>query len=159
MGNKKSKLKNLNMDQDQIIDWDSITYSNCKVFSFNGIKRRCKCVKVYDPDSITLAFPFNGEIVRHNCRLMGIDAPELRSKNPVEKEHCIKGRDFLKSLILNKVIYVEFLEFDKYGRSLVHIYTEDSKSINELLIAKDFAIRYDGGTKSDWGKILAHEQV
>ena len=41
------------------------------------------------------------------------------------------------------------LEFDKYGRLLVELYDDinNSKSFNKLLVEKELAVNYDGGTK------------
>jgi endonuclease YncB( thermonuclease family) len=101
-------------------------------------------------------------------RLYGIDTPELKpTKNlPNREEHITKAkvaRDFLSELIADKVIKVSFLSNDKYGRPLVKIFIEEIVSIshifrisktitkeiclNDLMVEKGFAKKYDGKTK------------
>ena len=60
----------------------------------------------------------------------------------------IKKDDIIKSLKDNKIlITVKCLEFDKYGRLLVELFNNNnSKSFNNILIEKNMAILYDGGT-------------
>ena len=99
-------------------------------------------------------------------RLFGIDTPELKPKKnlPNREQHIIKAkeaRDFLAGLILNKIVLVKFLSNDKYGRPLVKLYSNENLSdenlsdenlsdknyLNDLMIKKGFAKKYDGGTK------------
>ena len=89
-------------------------------------------------------------------RLEGIDTPELKPKKnlPNRDEHIAKAkeaRDFLSGLILHKIIKVSFGENDKYWRPLVNLYIEDNFNnsiyLNDLMIKKGFAYKYDGGTK------------
>jgi endonuclease YncB( thermonuclease family) len=89
-------------------------------------------------------------------RLYGIDTPELKPKKNLtdRDEHIAKAkeaRDFLSQLILNKIIKISFLSNDKYGRPLVKLYskeiTADEICLNDLMIKKGFAKKYDGGTK------------
>jgi endonuclease YncB( thermonuclease family) len=94
-------------------------------------------------------------------RLYGIDTPELKpNKNlPNRDEHIAKAkeaRNFLSGLILNKIIMVTFLFNDKYGRPLVKLYTKEITSdvicLNDLMIKKGYAKKYNGRTKdSDFG--------
>ena len=62
-------------------------------------------------------------------------------------------RDFLRELILNKLVVIKCGKFDKYGRLLAYVFQyyesgkEMSISINDTLIEKKFAYPYDGGTK------------
>jgi hypothetical protein len=62
----------------------------------------------------------------------------------------IKKEEAIKLLQTNKkLITVKCLEFDKYGRLLVELYNNDTdiKSFNDILVEKELAVRYDGGTK------------
>ena len=106
-------------------------------------------VQVYDGDTCKIVIPFKHELFKWNCRLTGLDTPELRTKNLKEKECGYYVRDKLRDKILNKVITVHCHEFDKYGRLLVTLYenSTDSKSINTWLIENHYAYEYEGGTK------------
>lgn len=121
----------------------------------------CKCIKVYDGDSITvIAYLFNNiKPYKFTLRIDGVDTPEIRSKNWKEKQFAKIVRDNLQEKILNKIIKVKIHKKDKYGRLLATIYEnidnpgEDDKkieSINEWLVKNKYAKRYFGGTKEKW---------
>mgnify|MGYP005995995245 FL=1 len=123
---------------------------NTPYFSLCDQEFTCKCVKVYDGDTITVIFkPFEQtSFYKFRIRLSGIDTPELRTKNKEEKKKGIIVRDFLRELVLGKIITIKCSDFDKYGRILADIYIKDmDKSINTLLIEKGYAYSYDGGMK------------
>jgi len=104
---------------------------------------------VHDADTISILFKFNDSYCKKNIRLLGIDAPEIKSKIKEEKNLAIKGRDFLKEQILNKLVQISMLKLDKYGRQLGIVYYQ-SKNINEDLIKGGFCRSYDGKRKEKW---------
>lgn len=105
--------------QDTLLQQQTI---DTPLFTLNGQIHLAKCVKCYDADSIHIVIRFNNVFARFRCRLLGIDTPELRSKNAEEKKHAQVARDWLSHLILNKLIVVQCGDFDKYGRVLVSVY-------------------------------------
>jgi len=126
---------------------------NTPYFSLDGVECLCKCINVYDGDTITVILKPDGfpDFFKFKIRLDGIDAPEIRTKNDVEKQNAILVRDFLRSMILNKIINIKCGKYDKYGRILATIKLQDSeKTINDILIEKKYAIKYDGGTKKSY---------
>lgn len=143
------------MDQSKLLECGKHTPN----FSFDGQTFLCKCVSVYDGDTITVAFqPYGHEFYKFHIRLSGIDTPEVRTKNIDEKKQGLLVRDFLRELILNKLVTIKCGKFDKYGRLLAYVYQYDEydikslKSINDLLIDKKYAYSYDGGTKQPFKK-------
>jgi endonuclease YncB( thermonuclease family) len=124
------------------------TKSNTDAFSFEGKEFLCKCVGVYDGDTVTVVFkPFENEpIYRYSIRLSGIDTPEIRTKNPDEKKKGLEVRDILRNEILDKLITIKCGKFDKYGRLLADIIYK-GENINKWLISKGLAYEYNGGTK------------
>lgn len=126
---------------------------NVKRFSFEGYKCMAYVDSVYDGDTVTIIFFFKGSVYKMSCRLIGIDTPEIKTKNPEEKKEAIISRDYLRSRILNKYKKVVFGKMDKYGRPLINIYDKKSflnrkKSLNEEMILKNLANPYDGGKKT-----------
>jgi len=143
-------LKCLHMNMEYL---DKINYDNTVPFvpPING----GKVVKVYDGDTFTLASKLpnaDSPIYRFSIRLNGIDAPEIKGKTQAEKELAVKSRDALNKLIMNKIVRLENISIEKYGRILADVYI-DNICVNEYMIDNKYAIRYDGGTKKrpdDW---------
>ena len=149
------------------IDWDSVD-KKIKRFSLENERKLAKCVHVYDGDTIQVVFPLQGELFRWTCRLSGVDTPEIRTRNNIEKQFGYDVRNYLREKILNKMVVIKCGEFDKYGRLLGKIFLQEEHkiqsggaegggenlSINDWLIQNKYACPYDGGKKQDWGKYL-----
>ena len=158
----------------QNIDWSKID-NKVKSFTLSGKKILGKCVDVYDGDTVKIVFPVDGmdELYRWNCRISRVDTPEIRTKNIKEKEFAKVVRDKLREKILNKLVIVECLDFDKYGRLLTELYysnelqsnnfnnfgngnnnneinIENFENISDFLITNNYAKKYDGGKKTKW---------
>ena len=106
-------------------------------------------IKVYDGDTITIAtkLPYkDSPLYRFPIRLKGIDTAEIKSKNENEKKNAKIARDALSELILHKNVLVKNIENEKYGRILADVYLEEL-CLNEWMIEKGYAVKYDGGTK------------
>ena len=133
-------------------DLISCTNDNTPYFSIEG-EHICKCVSVYDGDTITVAIKFIefNKIYKFRIRLLGIDAPEIKSKNEDEKKKAVLVRDYLRSNVLDKIIKLKCEKFDKYGRLLAWVYLLNSdKSVNDILIEKKYAKPYDGGAREPY---------
>jgi len=134
-------------------DWSNVN-NKVELFSLEGQEHLAKVVDVYDGDTIKCVFPIHNTLYRWNCRLSGVDTPEIRTRCGIEKKYGYKVRDCLRDKILNKMVYVQCNEFDKYGRLLVNILYDDC-IINDWLIQNDYAFQYDGGTKQSWSDYLS----
>ena len=100
-----------------------------------------------------------GELIKYKCRCMGYDSAEMKpllsNTNRIhEKELANKAKDRLTELLYKhstKLIKIECLEFDKYGRLLINIWNMvDDKSINTIMIEEGHGKPYEGGTKDKW---------
>ena len=118
-------------------------------FSFKGKCIYAKCVDVYDGDTITVKFFYRRELLKYKVRLLGLDTPELKTKNLEEKQLSQKIKGYVSELIMNKIIKLKCYEFDKYGRILAEIFFKSEKeySLNNFLIENRLAIKYNGDTK------------
>jgi endonuclease YncB( thermonuclease family) len=114
-----------------------------------------KVIKVYDCDTITIAtkFPYlstlneSNTIYRFHVRLLGIDTPEMKTKNEDEKKIAHMAQKTLSELILNKNVSLKNTSLDKYGRILANVYMENGVELSKWAIENRFAVSYDGGTK------------
>lgn len=136
-----------------MFNWDEI--KDAPLFSLEGQEIQAKVVSVYDGDTVKCVFPLKDTLYKWNCRLTGVDTPEIRTRNKVEKKYGYEVRNYLRKKILNKVVTLECGEFDKYGRLLAKIKcTGDKCSVNQWLIDNDYAFEYHGGTKKSWSAYL-----
>jgi len=106
---------------------------------------------VYDGDTLTVLIDlgFNASL-KMNIRILGIDTPEIRTKNKKEKEFGIKVRDYLRKKIEGKEVTVITEKPDKFGgRYLAHVYFKGF-NIAEQLIKKGYAKPYFGARKEPW---------
>jgi micrococcal nuclease len=101
----------------------------------------CKVVEVYDGDTVTLCFKFRGKYFKKRCRLYGINAPEIRSKNIQEKEKGRNSKNYVYSILQDKIVIFKCKGYDKYGRLLGDIFL-DGKNINDDILEKGFAVKY-----------------
>jgi endonuclease YncB( thermonuclease family) len=149
-----SRKKNIPSVTDKIItnymeDGTDIKWEDTVEFTFPIFGGRV--IKVYDADTITIAskLPYEqSPMYRLSVRLNGIDTPEIKGKGVSEEEkECAKlARDRVADLVLNKVVRLENIQSEKYGRILADVYI-GSMHLNELLIKERYAVKYDGGTK------------
>ena len=135
-----------NFQEDFQEDFDNIFYNN--TIPFIPPVKRGKVIKVYDGDTITVASKIlNGtDMYRFSVRLNGIDSPEIKGKSEAEKMSAIVSRDKLSNLILNKVVRLEDVKTEKYGRILAEVYL-DNLNINKWMLENKLAEPYDGGKK------------
>lgn len=120
-----------------------------------------KVIKVYDADTITIAskLPYDASpYYRLSVRLHGIDCPEIKSKNMEENQVAVLARDFVSNLVFNKVVRLENVQRDKYGRLLADVYIGNIW-LNELLLIEHFAVKYDGGTKHSPESWLQYKEI
>lgn len=121
---------------------------------------RCvEYIRNYDGDTITFnipkSHPLFGSMI--SVRVRGIDAAEVRTKDPCEKQASRAGKALVASALKSaKQIDLVNVARDKYFRILADVHA-DGESIGELLLKKRLAVAYDGGTKSqvNWCEMIA----
>ena len=122
-------------------------------------------VSCYDADTCRVDLPrsaFNDdwayELFGHNIpiRVEGIDMPEIRGKCQKEKDLAYEARDLVRRLFDNAQTITLTIDDNlkevggKYFR-IVGRLIADGVDISDLLIEQQFAVSYDGGTKTkDW---------
>lgn len=137
-----------------ITDVKSVPYFSLKGNIFYGLP-----CNIYDGDTFSVIFEYKGDLIKYRCRCNGYDTAEMKPSlnNPNrdhEKELAIKARERLIELLNKhetKLIKIECLDFDKYGRLLINFWNNvDEKSINEIMINEGYGKPYDGGKKNSW---------
>ena len=101
-------------------------------------------VRIVDGDTIDLIIDAGFYIyVQQRIRLKGIDAPETRTLDLLEKDKGLKAKEWLERELKDKEITIKTTKEDKYGRMLGELYTKDhGLSINERMLQEGFAAKY-----------------
>ena len=125
-------------------------------------------IKVYDGDTITIAtkLPYDeSPLYRFSVRLNGIDCPEIKGKNALEKQVAHYAKMYVSDKVLHKTIYLDNVKTEKYGRVLADVYINpilqaagqgqeqaagqrQNESLSQMLLRNGLAVEYDGGTKN-----------
>jgi micrococcal nuclease len=115
---------------------------------------KAQCVRVVDGDTIEILIDLGFNVsYKETVRLNGIDSPESRTSNKLEKQAGLKVKQFLIDNIEGKTIYTKTIKADeKYGRYLAEIYLNetDTKSLNQIMIEKGYVRTYNGKAKIAW---------
>lgn len=117
------------------------------LFSLKNRTFNAKIVYIYDGDTMHCVFNVFGDYYLWNCRIWGVDTPEIRTKNKEEKEKGIEVRDELRTRFQDKIVTIKCYEFDKYGRLLIDVYMDDGVLLSQWLIKNKYGYVYHGGTK------------
>jgi len=133
-------------NESNVTEYDNATWEN--TIGFVPHIKIGKVIKVYDGDTITVAskLPNDSFIYRFPVRLIGIDSPEIKGSTEVEKKLAIISRDALHELIFGKIVRLENVGTEKYGRLLADVYL-DEINISKWMIENRYAISYNGGKK------------
>ena len=112
-----------------------------------------KVTKVVDGDTIDVEIDLGFDIsFSSRVRLAGIDTPESRTTDKMEKALGLESKEYLKKAIdASKTVVIKTEKMDsseKYGHILGWLFLDGSKvSVNEQMIADGYAWGYLGDTK------------
>jgi len=104
-------------------------YQNLELFSFEGLKTNAFCSKVLDCETVHLVFNWRDVPIKWLCKCHGYKISNIKESDLPEAKH------YLKDLIEDKKVKVEFGPFDKFGRIQVYIKKDDT-TVNQLMINK-----------------------
>lgn len=118
---------------------------------------RAKLIKVVDGDTVDVDIDlgFGVWLKDERVRIMGIDTPESRTRDKVEKVFGLASKNRLKELLSKDVILKTFAAKDgedmkgKFGRILGDFILEDDSMVTDILIKEGHAVKYHGQNKAD----------
>ena len=100
-----------------------------------------KLLRIIDADTIEAAIFLGFNIsIKKKIRLIGVNAPEIRTKDFKTKEKGLAAKAFLESLFTSKDLIIKSKGFDKYGRCLAEVIV-DEVNLGEKLISEGYAQR------------------
>ena len=106
--------------------------------------------KVVDGDTVDVDIDlgFGMTYKKQRVRLMGIDTPESRTRDLVEKLFGKASKKHLKELLSEGNITLRSHDKGKFGRILGELFINDI-SINQKMIDDHHAVDYGGGNKAE----------
>jgi micrococcal nuclease len=118
---------------------------------------RAKVNKVVDGDTVDVDIELGFDIVLtgQRVRIMGIDTPESRTSDKVEKVFGLAAKNRLKELLGPTAILKTQIEKDgddakgKFGRILGDFVAPDGRMVTEIMIEEGHCVPYFGGSKED----------
>ena len=118
---------------------------------------RVKIIKVVDGDTVDVDIDLGFGISLNNerVRIMGIDTPESRTRDKVEKKFGLASKARLKELlgktgILKTQVSKKGEDMKgKFGRILGDFFTEDGRMVTDILVEEGHAVAYFGGSKEE----------
>ena len=110
---------------------------------------QARVLRVIDGDTfIAEARVWPGHTVTVSVRIRGIDAPEMRSRCPKEKNAAIHARDMLAGLVADGSVQLFNIGGGKYhGRVLADVAAANGQELATVLLARDLVRPYDGGPR------------
>jgi micrococcal nuclease len=128
---------------------------------------KCKILRVVDGDTVDIDIDlgFGIWIHRERVRIMGIDTPESRTRDLLEKQFGLASKARLKELLPVGSIQILKTEIDKsgedkkgkFGRVLGDFLVERKVSgayeqnvkVTSILVEEGYAVKYFGQNKAD----------
>ena len=103
--------------------------------------------RVVDGDTVDCDIDLGFKLyMNERVRLLGIDAPEVRTRDLEEKARGFEAKAWLEEKLNNaEVIYIKTdIKSDKYGRTLGEFFINDEqKSLNEQMVDEGLALIYE----------------
>ena len=119
---------------------------------------KCKLVRVVDGDTVDVDIDlgFGVWLRKQRIRLYGIDTPESRTSDPIEKVYGNAAKDFLIKWTGAGELRIKTHKDakGKFGRILGELWTFDT-NINQTLVDNHHAVRYHGQSKEQ----IAEEHI
>ena len=121
---------------------------------------KCKIVKVVDGDTadVDIDLGFGVWMKKQRIRLYGVDTPESRTRDLVEKKHGLAAKKFVQSYLpvgTNQTLRTKLDDRGKFGRILGEFVAFDSDNggpevtLNDLLVSSYHAVSYYGQSKEE----------
>ena len=123
---------------------------------------RCNVIKIVDGDTVDVDIDlgFGVWLKDERVRMMGIDTPESRTRDKVEKQFGLAAKNRLKSLLGKTAVLKTQVSKDgedmkgKFGRILGDFDVYDAKKdawrpATDVLIEEGHAVAYFGGSKEE----------
>jgi endonuclease YncB( thermonuclease family) len=156
----KNKEEKVEEKIENLIDiYKDSTDENTPYYTYEGINKKVKVLRVIDGDTVDIAFHHEetNKIFKYRVRLYGIDTPEKRPpKNDPNRDKEIAASKVSTNALIeylkknNDIVLAFFYKPDKYGRLLCTFYDKCGDDINKWMVKNGYAYEYFGKTKKKY---------
>jgi len=109
--------------------------------------------RVVDGDTVDVNIDLGFGVIlkKERVRIMGIDTPESRTRDKVEKKFGLASKARLKEILGKEAVLVckEYDAKGKFGRVLGDFTTNDGRMVTDVLVEEGHAVAYFGGSKEE----------
>lgn len=140
------------MQNDNLMSVLSSATNKTPLFEFVNCVKIAKVVDVYDGDTLKACFSIDDDpqhIFRFPVRMYGYNSEEIRQKKDEvlreeKKKKALEQKKALENLTLNKIVYLECMGYEKYGRILGKIYLDRDKKqcVNTIMVQEYGCVEY-----------------
>ena len=112
-------------------------------------KYNAKVSRVVDGDTVDALVDLGFDTWKHvRIRMMGLNAPESRTRDLEEKARGLAAKDFVVKMMKkhNNKFILHSQGVGKYGRCLGNIFFGE-QNLNDMLITEGHAVEYFGGKR------------
>jgi len=120
----------------------------------------CKVKKVVDGDTVDLTIDLGFSIFhKARVRLAGVDTPECRTRDLDQKARGLISKHYVEDRLnsAKEIKVLTELEKGKFRRVLGTVWA-DEQCINALLVAHNYAVKYDGEHKDTVAEAHAYNR-
>lgn len=119
---------------------------------------KCKILRVVDGDTVDVDIDlgFGVWLRKERVRMMGIDTPESRTRDKVEKKFGLAAKAFVKDKMPIGSIQVLKTQVDKSGEDkkgkfgrILGDFLFDGEQLTDMMVAEGHAVAYFGGSKEE----------
>ena len=120
-----------------------------EIYNYKAVIRR-----IIDGDTVEVDIDlgFKSWLLEQNVRLLGVDAPESRTRDKAAKKAGLLAKEMVQKYLPpgKEVIITTRLEKkpEKFGRILATFYV-DGLNLNQWLLDNNYAVAYEGQSKED----------
>jgi len=112
---------------------------------------KCKVLRVVDGDTVDVDIDLGFGVWMHKerVRIVGIDSPESRTRDLIEKRFGLAAKEFLRSLMPVGSTVIVRTQKDKTGKfgRILGDFIIDGERLSDLMIKENHAVPYHGQSK------------
>lgn len=119
---------------------------------------KCKILRVVDGDTVDVDIDlgFGVWLRKERVRMMGIDTPESRTRDKVEKKFGLAAKAFVKDKMPVGSMQILKTEIDKSGEDkkgkfgrILGDFLIDEERLTDIMVSEGHAVAYFGGSKEE----------